>query len=52
MGRPAKCREGWAPDVKRKGVDTGVVQKVRGTNLIILFQREGFISMAAYIYLK
>lgn len=32
---------------KRKGEDTGVVQKVRGTNVTILFQHEGLVSMAA-----
>lgn len=32
---------------KRKGVDTGVVEKVRGTNVTIRFQREGLVSMAA-----
>jgi hypothetical protein len=32
---------------KRKGVDTGVVQKVKGTQVSILFEREGLVRMAA-----
>jgi hypothetical protein len=32
---------------KRKGLDTGVVEKVRGTSITVLFKREGRISVPA-----
>lgn len=32
---------------KRQGTDTGVVEKIRGTNVTIRFKNQGLISMAA-----
>jgi hypothetical protein len=32
---------------KRKGLDSGVVEKVRGTNITVRFQREGLVSVPA-----